>query len=106
MHARRNGLRVRAGTVLSAGAPVDHVGKARGLGRRRTACDQGTLDLTVNFSLFCQDAIDAEATPSGDEQDECAAKEGKVLQEIVVLGRHLRRWVFPITMRQRGRANE
>ncbi len=33
-----NGLRLRAGAVLSAGPPLDHVGEARGAGGRRAPC--------------------------------------------------------------------
>ncbi len=40
---RLDRLRLRAGYLFRARAPADHVGEARGAGRRRAACQQGVV---------------------------------------------------------------
>src|SRR6478672_9923389 len=53
-----------------------------------------------------QHPIDAEAAWPGHEQDERAAEDGNILEEVIVLVSHLRGWIFPIAMGQRGCSDE
>src|SRR5262249_44568967 len=99
--ARRNRLRLRTGAVLSARAPLDHVGKTRGACRRRPPCQQRTVELTLGLpasTLVRQHPIDAEASRSAREYEQRAAKDRQILEEVIVLGDDLSRRILPIAV--------
>src|SRR5262249_58735081 len=76
--------------------------KARALPASSCGTDRG-----LPQSAFLREhPIDAEAAWPGGEDEQRAAEDCEVLQEIAVLRHHLRRRVFPLTMCQRGCTDE